>query len=210
MIAERSRGIPRLINNICFNALSQGCARREKQIDSDVVKEAAKDLSIDIRVPQPGAAQGQSVTRPARGPKLLVESAYQWIKDSLVRRRLFQTSAIMLLFCGMAIYVGARSGSATLRQQATSQSKSESTATVARVQNPSAQAISQNNTIKRATESYVYVVQPQDTLRDLCLSTLGRYDNSVLSEIRDLNPGLKNPEHLHAGQEIRLPMSSTK
>jgi type II secretory pathway predicted ATPase ExeA len=210
LIAERSRGIPRLINNICFNALSQGCARREKQIDSDVVKEAAKDLSIDIRVPQLGAAQGQSITRRVRGSKPLVQSAYHWIKDGLVRRRLFQTSAIMLLFCVMAIYVGARSGSGTLRQQGTSQSNSENTATAARVQNPSAQAISQNNTIKHATESYVYVVQPQDTLRDLCLSTLGRYDNTVLSEIRELNPGLKNPEHLHAGQEIRLPMSSTK
>src|SRR6267378_5773338 len=32
LIAERSRGIPRLINNLCFNALSLGCALQRRQI----------------------------------------------------------------------------------------------------------------------------------------------------------------------------------
>jgi general secretion pathway protein A len=222
LIAERSRGIPRLINNICFNALSLGCARQESHIDSDLVKEAAKDLSMDSRVPQHGTAQGQSVARPARHLRPLVQSSYRWIKDSLMRRRLFQASAILLMFCGMAIYVGARSGSGTLRQQGARHLNSESPATAAGsgqigvqtdaagAQNPSPQAISQNSAARNAVGSYVYVVQPQDTLRDLCLSTQGRYDRAVLSEIRELNPGLKNPEHLHAGQEIRLPISSTK
>jgi phage tail protein X len=56
----------------------------------------------------------------------------------------------------------------------------------------------------------MYVVQPGDTLRDLCVSIVGRYNSTVLSEIRELNPDLKNPDHLDAGQEIRLPMSGTK
>jgi hypothetical protein len=38
---------------------------------------------------------------------------------------------------------------------------------------------------------------------------LGRYDSVVLSEIRQLNPDLKNSDHLDVGQEIRLPMSDT-
>jgi hypothetical protein len=54
------------------------------------------------------------------------------------------------------------------------------------------------------------VIQPKDTLRDLCVSMLGRYDGNVLSEIRELNPDLKDPNHLDAGQEIRLPMSVAK
>jgi general secretion pathway protein A len=222
LIAERSRGIPRLINNICFNALSLGCARQERQIDTDLVKEAAKDLSMDPRVPQLGTAQGRSLTPPARGLGRLVESTYHWIKDNLIRRRLFQTSAIVLMFCGMAIYVGARSGSGTLRQQGARHPNSESAAAAsdsglpgvksdaARVQNSSTEAISETSPARNPGGSYVYVVQPQDTLRDLCVATLGRYDSTVISEIRNLNPGLKNPEHLHAGQEIRLPMSLAK
>ena len=58
-------------------------------------------------------------------------------------------------------------------------------------------------------KSFAYVIQPKDTLRDLCMSMLGRYDSAVLSEIRELNPHLKNPDHLDVGQEIRLPVSAT-
>lgn len=222
LIAERSRGIPRLINHICFNALSLGCARQESQIDSDLVKEAAKDLSMDIHVPAPGTAQGQTLARPARSLKPFVQSSYRWIKDSLIRRRLFQTSAILLLFCGTAIYVGARGGSGSLRHQGVGRLKAESAATdagrglpstpadAAGGQNPSAETISQNRPARNAVESFAYVVQPQDTLRDLCIATLGRYDGTILSEIRELNPHLKNPDHLPAGQEIRLPVSLTQ
>jgi hypothetical protein len=37
---------------------------------------------------------------------------------------------------------------------------------------------------------------------------LGRYDSKVLSHIRELNPDLKDPDELEAGQEIRLPVSA--
>jgi hypothetical protein len=52
------------------------------------------------------------------------------------------------------------------------------------------------------------VVQPKDTLRDLCVSTLGRYDQAVLSQIQKLNPELRNADHLEAGQKIRLPLNA--
>jgi hypothetical protein len=223
LIAERSRGIPRLINNICFNALSLGCARQARQIDSDLAKEAVADLSTDSRVLELGTMRERSSTLRVSGFKPLVSPSYRWIKDRLMRRRLFQTSAVVLMFCGMAIYVGARSGSGTLRQQAR-HSNSDSAATAARaasglpdaradaprVPSPSAETISQSNPDRNPVGSFPYVVQPQDTLRDLCVATLGRYDSAALSEIRELNPELKNIEHLHAGQEIRLPISSTK
>ena len=45
-IAESSEGIPRNINNLCFNALSLGCALRRKQIDADLVGEAVSDLDM--------------------------------------------------------------------------------------------------------------------------------------------------------------------
>jgi type II secretory pathway predicted ATPase ExeA len=45
-IAASSEGIPRNINNLCFNALSLGCALRRKQIDADLVGEAVSDLDM--------------------------------------------------------------------------------------------------------------------------------------------------------------------
>jgi len=221
LIAERSRGIPRIINNICFNALSLGCAKQQRQIDSELVKEAARDLAMDIHVPQLGTAETQTLTGSARVLRPLLQS-YRWIKDNLIRRRLFQTSAIALMLCGMGIYVGAPSRSGTLRQQGSKHSNSESSRRAAdsivpaarneatRAQDSPPQTISATNAARNPISSFAYVVQPKDTLRDLCVSTVGRYDGTVVSKIRELNPSLKNPDHLDVGQEIRLPMSGTK
>lgn len=45
-IYELSEGIPRNINNLCFNALSLGCALRQTMIDSDVLREVASDFDL--------------------------------------------------------------------------------------------------------------------------------------------------------------------
>jgi type II secretory pathway predicted ATPase ExeA/nucleoid-associated protein YgaU len=49
LIAELSEGIPRNINNLCFNALSMGYAIKQAEISADVIKEVAADLSIFYR-----------------------------------------------------------------------------------------------------------------------------------------------------------------
>src|SRR6266481_5360837 len=45
-IAVFTQGIPRNVNNFCFNALSLACALRKKVIDADVVSEVVSDLDI--------------------------------------------------------------------------------------------------------------------------------------------------------------------
>ncbi len=54
MIVRYSRGIPRDINNICFNALSLACALKHKSIDTPVIQEVLHDL--DLRPLQTQAA----------------------------------------------------------------------------------------------------------------------------------------------------------
>jgi type II secretory pathway predicted ATPase ExeA len=51
LIAQESRGIPRNINNLCFNAMSLAYATDVKQIDSKIVGEAISDLEIDSLLP---------------------------------------------------------------------------------------------------------------------------------------------------------------
>ena len=46
-VAQFTEGIPRNVNNFCFNALSLACALRKRRVDSDVVNEVASDLDID-------------------------------------------------------------------------------------------------------------------------------------------------------------------
>lgn len=45
-IAQFTEGIPRSINNFCFNALSLGCALRERVISAAIVAEVISDLDI--------------------------------------------------------------------------------------------------------------------------------------------------------------------
>jgi len=49
-IVQFSEGIPRSINNFCFNALSLGCALRERVIDTSIVDEVISDLDIGRHV----------------------------------------------------------------------------------------------------------------------------------------------------------------
>jgi len=48
LIARHSGGIPRNINNLCFNALSIGCALRKDTIDAAIVREVIDDLKVNL------------------------------------------------------------------------------------------------------------------------------------------------------------------
>ncbi|HLJ22602.1 MAG TPA: AAA family ATPase [Candidatus Acidoferrales bacterium] len=47
---------------------------------------------------------------------------------------------------------------------------------------------------------------PQQSLRDLTLRYVGHFDVELSNQIRSLNPDLKDPDHLVAGQLIRIPL----
>jgi general secretion pathway protein A len=46
LIAKQSEGIPRNINNLCFNSLSLGCALKRRTIDEEVVDEVLADTEL--------------------------------------------------------------------------------------------------------------------------------------------------------------------
>jgi general secretion pathway protein A len=53
LIAERSGGIPRCINNICFNAMLAGYLHRQTIIDSVIVARVASKLDLELLVRRP-------------------------------------------------------------------------------------------------------------------------------------------------------------
>ena len=66
LIAQLSHGIPRIINNICFNALSMGFALDSKQISLAIVEEVACDLGISNKSPLVFARAVESSVAPLR------------------------------------------------------------------------------------------------------------------------------------------------
>jgi type II secretory pathway predicted ATPase ExeA len=59
LIAQHSHGIPRNINNLCFNAMSVGFALKRRTIDDDVLREVIADLSLESFTNQ-GQSQDQA------------------------------------------------------------------------------------------------------------------------------------------------------
>lgn len=231
VIAERSRGIPRLVNHICFNALSLGCAMRSRQIDLRIVREAAEDLSPEYPTSKPqtrsdrvansqgqkSRAQGHAATEAAPS----FASFISRMKGKLSHQRVLQTSILALLLLSLAIYVGTRAGAGTFQRhpsdvsstnvKASSDLKGSAEAPVTTASDGLQPIDSrQTDAPQNSSTVFTYVVQPNDTLRALCLSLVGRYDEAVQKEIRRLNPNLKDLKHLSAGQEIRLPLSASK
>lgn len=56
LISELSEGIPRNVSNICFNALSLGCALQQKTIGVDVIQQVAADFDLTNLRSEPGTA----------------------------------------------------------------------------------------------------------------------------------------------------------
>jgi type II secretory pathway predicted ATPase ExeA len=220
LIAIRSRGIPRLINNICFNALSLGCAMQKRQVDAGVAKEAAEELSMSISGPKP--KEPRAARTVTSGLRFSLESMHTRIQGNFLGRRFLSTALVLLAIGGLGIFLGTRTGSTSVHPEAVPDAKATNSAKAQDLESPPERRLTgsvtgqvstdtaQTNAGKSSIESFTYVIQPKDTLRDLCMSMLGRYDTNVLSEVRKLNPELRNPDLLEVGQEVRLPMSATK
>ena len=222
LIADRSRGIPRLINNLCFGALSLGCAMQQKQITSEVVRQAALDLSLEAPRPKTPVPHQQAAPRVTPGLRPPLQSFYSWITDKLSRQRVLQTLVLSLVCGTFVIYFGGRSVAGTFRapaaiyqdtQTASALTGSESRP-AKRVIDATADgqphALPQTVAHDKSLSFFIYGVQRRDTLRDICVLTLGRYDDVVLSQVQKLNPELRDPDHLNVGQKIRLPLHPLK
>ncbi len=68
-IARFTAGIPRNVNNFCFNALSLACALREKPVNMDIAREVISDMDISRLVSGPAEEEYVAKVRaPGAGP----------------------------------------------------------------------------------------------------------------------------------------------
>ncbi len=111
LIFEGSEGIPRNINNLCFNAMALGCALKQKTIDHNIVKEVLADLDLNslrentgfvIKSPAASASKPEPAIRlsaPARSesPATLSYAATASSKGSFMGRFLSKVPAATAL-----------------------------------------------------------------------------------------------------------------
>lgn len=79
-IAQLSEGIPRVINNICFNALSLGYALEASQIDSAMIEEVAGDLGMSGRH-RPLTSESANADRLAEAREIPAEAVVRSVEE---------------------------------------------------------------------------------------------------------------------------------
>jgi general secretion pathway protein A len=214
LIADHSEGIPRNINNLCFNAMSLACALKRKTIDRDVVRDVIADLDLE----------------PLREKKSVVEKLAKKSEHVPIRLPSFpnkqsiiaggipkvaMTSFVLLALCLFLFSVG--------RGAAHSSASRTDIATVSAVAAPAASVpapvpvvVSNVSLMPAAEASQVTAqtsedvrVKPGQTIYQISVDKFGKYDAKVLEEIRGLNPWLNDPDRIRTGQKIRVPATAT-
>ena len=200
LIAQRSQGIPRNINRICFNALSLGYALGCKRIGKKVVREALNDLSLDNVAFGSGALPSPEIV----GRRAL---SLDGVWGRVLENRAFQTAVLFALLGGLATYFVAYRGAAGVRSSPGMNVPADSA-----VRMPAASVSPERANPDGDQEKagfITYIVQPHDNVAHLCEWSLGHYDEAALAELRKLNPDLINPDHIEVGDRIRLPVRSS-
>jgi type II secretory pathway predicted ATPase ExeA len=212
LIAEHSAGIPRNINNLCFNSMSLAFAMGRKQVDSLMVREAIADLEL-----APANPTRQSATRAFAPERIFTASKAIVLarkNEPRMRRNSWRlvpsmASLCAILLLGLASGAGWRSG---LRTPPLDALPLVDTAVLAAP--PSSAATSPSSTqpsekpadASAIASTLAILVERDDTLRHLSLQYLGRFDLQALIEICTLNPAITDPNHIEVGQRIRMPL----
>ncbi len=193
LIAERSEGIPRNINNLCFNALTLGYALKKKAIDRSVVEEVLADLELEAPQPAPSARRDEVSEPPetpsryqAPAPPTRTRGSGRWGFGAAV-------AALLIALAGVAS-ISFSGRHAWLQSIAPVESAMPENAS----QTPAP-------TLAPGIQTITVVVERNQTLDGISRQYFGESDSKLLREILRLNPDLRNPNRIEVGRRIVLP-----
>lgn len=219
LIAEYSKGIPRNINNLCFNALSWGCAMKKRVINAEILREVGAELAVNIVCQNEPSSRGPvaQIARVNPAPRFVLASrpaSHKWIAGT--------AGAVALLLFGLvSAYISQRSHSAfvagerppapTISALPPGNLVHVAGATALPAPNPlgasseESKANGPPNNESETNDQAIVVVEPDQSLSRILYRHFGRSESGILEEVMQLNPSILNPDHIEVGQRIRLP-----
>jgi general secretion pathway protein A len=235
MIARQSKGVPRNINNICYNSLFLSYTRGRLKVTPETVREAVARLDIeplaselpvvpDLVADPEAAATAAKVVSLLSAPIASPNIATPNVKDRRTNAFLTYDASKRISRPNWPVQsailaIALLSGTLLVAVLGRSQSKRELTP---EIYDPSSDAIGPAipaDSTEGTTASYeadpqdtgsgqvlTVMAGPQQTLKDLTLRYVGHFDDDLSKQICSLNPDLKDPDHLEAGQLIRIPL----
>jgi general secretion pathway protein A len=200
LIAQHSGGIPRTINNICFNAMSVACALKNKTVDPASVLETVADLDLESLVEgaMPAATLHDEMRVQVSSPPPEVKEKRPWTQGGILR--LAVTGALVL-----AVVTGVNDGKVRASDSDTAVEKLSLQQVSISEPTPPSVEVAEPSIEKRPSSVTVLAGQ---TLYQISVGHFGRYDQRTVAEIRKLNPWLTDPTRIRAGQQILMPQDT--
>ncbi len=207
MIARQSGGIPRNINNICFNALSLACALKRMTVNREIVAEVTRDLDLsEVQAnPEIGATRAHQTAASGFAP---TRTAPYQRKSTF--RSFFRISTVLgacvvltgILTWGVrgadpsagAIEAISRPAIAVANRPA----QSSPANVIPNAASPAEQQPQQFEIVR---------IQPNETISGIARKRYGKYDEHVLQQLRALNPWLLNTRLVETGRDLKVPVT---
>jgi len=212
LIARRSQGIPRNINNICYNSLLTARAQESPKVTSEIVQRAIGEVSIELIAPQ-------SSLRTTRTQDLVTDSDprpasnfHSKMTPQLTYAPAAQFSLARWALVGVFLGVLLAGGSLLFRSYFRSGNPRQDSPSSSTPVNPADSVEFMPRTYAAVPEDLgsgqvlTVVARPEQTIKEISLLYVGHFDSRLLENICALNPELKDPDHIEPGQLIRLPL----
>jgi len=220
LIHRHSHGIPRNINNICFNAMSLGFATRQPIISSEIIQEVIADLRLK---PQAKTIAQLALRRLSSLRKHFDLGHFGWF---------IVVATVLLLGGGLtALRFPVRRAAekaVTLQIAVTPPPTQLAPAQVPDVSSNEeltediSPTIFETKQVSRSdftvglgkeTDRNAYreiLIAPNQTVYGISRKVLGQYDCVTRDQILALNPWLQNPNVVRPGQTLRLPLKASR
>lgn len=189
-IAAESKGIPRVINTLCFQTLSLCCALRRRSVDAGMVREALRDLAlpcphIDLQTEHPEPhLRFQPLELDKENTRL--KRTIGWLMSALT---------VFAVLMGWGFYCA--SGVRAEKPRTSTQQSLPPLAAPSTLQDLADH--------KSGVPPLVVTVEAEQTLSGIALSRLGSFNDDILLQIQRLNPDIVDPNLITPGQTIILP-----
>lgn len=194
-IAVESKGVPRVINTLCFQTLSLCCAVRRRSVDGDMVGEALRDLELPVPHIDVELKNDQPAV-PVRFAALDVDK--EIIRAKRKTGWLVGALAALAIIIAWAFYFASGVRAGKPQPTVLVPAPPQSTFTPP----PAPQQVAG---IARGISPLAVRVEAQQTLSGIAISRLGTFNDEVLLQIQSLNPDIVDPNLITPGQTILLP-----
>ena len=217
-IALYSKGVPRLINVICDNALLLAYAASQKTVSADMIGEVANDLRLESEVPRAEAKTIFNLPPAKTDRERPVGEAPNRLSQYQMKRTLKVGVGTLLVIFGLvaiaisdpqSLFKIGRNPSDSLERNSNrtvevvtppkTPQKSDSEAESAGLKNPEAEPKRKDKRI---------IVQYGSTIHKIAIDVYGADAVLGMDLIKEFNPQIENLNWIYAGEEILLPALS--